>query len=442
MDSCAKKRIVIVIPSDPTVRALLSSGALLELEANCDVTLIASPEVKERLPEKAVRLSLASLRSSANRRLDRLFWFHALYIYMRQHRIRDEDSFKVSSLSWFMRRVHQALALPGLRRLVEFVDGVYFRFDVEVLRELQRIQPELLIVPGWAMDTYSHMFLRTAHLLGIPSLMVISHWDYFTKKGNLRVKPSKIYVWGRDMLDTAVTLNGVPSDEVRIVGAPQFQKYLSAVPNKVEAKTALGLDVHKRWFLFPGAGLPYDELTTLKAISERLRALGREDIGIVYRPHPRSWERQYLEPVDPSRLWNVVVDDAKDPGRQSNDYYKTLVAAVDGSISPFSTMILEVGLCGGPALCLGFSDEVNAWDFSQVIGLEHIRPLLERGWVISCTRRGDIADCLDNLLSKLEDAGLSGKVREEVRNTVFNDSRTYAERLFLAIEEDFLTSHS
>lgn len=433
------KKIVFVVSSNHAARTLLSSAALAEVEANYDLMLIASPEVNEPLPENSFVLGLPSLEGSFNRRLDRLFWFHALYVYMRRHRIRDEDSFKVSSLRWLMRRLHELLALPGLRQAVSVIDELYFRSDSSVEAALDRLRPQLLIVPGVAMDTYSHMFLRTAHRLGIPTLMIISHWDYFSKKGNLRVRPKKIYVWGNDMRESVVTKNDVPDDLVRIIGVPQFQKYLTALPSKAEAKASLGLDVSKHWLLFPGAGLPYDELAVLNAISERLQILGRDDVGIVYRPHPRPWMRKCNNPGDPTMLSNVVVDHPKLPGGLGDQHFRTLIAAVDGSISPISTMILEVGLGGGAALCLGFADNVNAWDFSQAVGFDHIRPLLDRNWVIPCVQRESLFDCLDVLLSRIGDANLHQRVKSEVKNTVFYDDETYAIRLHRAIDKDFFS---
>jgi hypothetical protein len=76
------------------------------------------------------------------------------------------------------------------------------------------------------MDTYSHLVLRSAAYLGIPSAMLVSHWDYFSKKGLLRVSPDKIYVWGDDMRRSAIEHNGLDPGRFSVVGAPQFEKYL------------------------------------------------------------------------------------------------------------------------------------------------------------------------------------------------------------------------
>ena len=85
------------------------------------------------------------------------------------------------------------------------------------------------------MDTYSHLVLRSAGHLGIPSAMLVSHWDYFSKKGMLRVSPDSIYVWGEDMRRSAIEHNGLDPGTIAVVGAPQFEKYLQPLEARREA---------------------------------------------------------------------------------------------------------------------------------------------------------------------------------------------------------------
>jgi len=432
------KVVAVVIPSDIVARKFVNSGALNVLERQTRVVFLASRDVTVALPGESVVVDLKFMESAFARRLDLLFWYHSFYVYLKRNGLEYRNTIKALSMKLMVRRLHEVLSMPILSLVVDKLDEWYFAQDENARAALATIKPDLLVTAGSALDSYSHIVLKTASKLKIPTLMVISHWDYFSKKGLLRFKPDKVYVWGDDMKNSAIKFNEVSEADVMVVGAPQFQKYLAGMPEKNAAKDELGLDAEKNWLLFPGSGIPYDELSVLKRLSELLVRSNRSDIGIIYRPHPRAWARKTKEKINLEDLKNVVIDKPQQGEGQSEAHYQKLISASEGIVSPYSTMILEGALCGLPALCVCFSDNLNIWDFAQAEAQEHIWPLLERDWVFSCSRSEDLEVVFLKFLEKIFDPQFRVAVRGQVRSTVYFDENTFAERLYEHIERDFL----
>jgi hypothetical protein len=437
--SLPRGRIVLVVPSAVIADTLVASGALDGLRDRFAVEYLCSADVAER-PDLSPRrvLAPASLRNRLLTVLDIHFWYHALFVYLRRLGIRSHRSFKIAYLKPYQRWVHRVLALPVLAGFCSWLDRrVVFPFDPPIVHYLETAKPDLVIIPGSAMDSYSHFVARSAERVGIPVLMIVSHWDYFSKKGLMRVRPQRIYVWGEDMRNLAVHSNGLDEAILRVVGAPHFEKYLRKGHRNLEARKRLDLPVGGRILLFAGTSAPYDELAVLKRLNDHLARSGREDVSILYRPHPRAWKRRLLESVDTRSLSRVLLDDASADAGTSESHYLNLMAAVDGIVSPFSTMILEGALCGRPAFCIGFGDGVNRWDFAEANHSEHIAILSGRSWMTPCADAELLETKFEEFLAGFEQTDLGERVRAEIRHTIYYDNCSYAMRLLNAIRTDF-----
>ncbi len=337
------------------------------------------------------------------------------------------------------RLVHRIAALPLIANAVSAFDGkVMFRSDAAATRLLQELRPSLVLAPASAMDSYSHMVIRSALQLGIPIAMVVTHWDYFSKKGLLRVKPDRIYVWGESMRELAVSSNRLDPEMIRVVGVPHFERYIGAVEKRREsARVRLGVPTGAMALLFAGTGAPYDELTILRRLDTVLGRKNGVETRIIYRPHPRAWARRRAEHFDVNTLASVIVDLPAQDAPTPFEHYLDLMAAIDGIVSPFSTMILEGALCGKPSLCVSFGDEVNEWDFSAANGAEHIRAVRGQAWLDTCTESADLERMFEAFLEKLGDRSLSARIMQEIKRTIYYDQESYSERLCRFLRTDF-----
>jgi hypothetical protein len=430
---------VVVVPHDVVVTTLVASGALAELERRYALVYLSSPSVTLALPAPNQALAPQSLNSRRGRALDFHFWNLSLFAYFQRHGLPDSASLKAASLPPGHRRLYRALSRPLPSRLLSLLDRrVFFARDKAITRFLREQAPALVIAPASAMDTYSHLVLRSAASLGIPTVMLVSHWDYFSKKGLLRLEPTRIYVWGEDMRRLAVERNGVDAERLAVVGAPHFEKYLKPLGQRAgAARRRLGIEAGARVVLFPGAATPFDEAAALRVLDRVAGEAGPGKVCILYRPHPRAWARRSAENIDIGSLARVRIDDPAQPGGTSDEHYLDLMSVADAVVSPFSTMTLEAALCGKPSLCTGFSDEVNSWDFAEAGNSDHIRILEGRRWLTICAERSRLGPDFRVFLAGLGDPGLAVRIRNEVRSTVFYNERSYAERLLERVQADF-----
>lgn len=435
----ALQKIVVVMPSQVTADTLMGSGALEIVQQVFSVDFLCAGEFRGIPTGDRTRiLQPAALRSRWRVFLDIHFWYHELFVYLRQAGIGYHQSFKVAYLKRYQRWLHRLLALRPFHSFVNWLDRkVIFRVDSAFVDYLREVRPALVIYPGSAMDSYSHYVVRSAQSLGIPTLMIVSHWDYFSKKGMLRTAPRRIYLWGEDMRELVMRRDSVAADALRVLGAPHFQKYLSSEISRERARHALGLPPAGRILLFAGTSTPYDEVAVLARLSNFLIQSRLNDIRIIYRPHPRAWKRIVREATDPRHLPGVLVDEPDAPRTVSGDHVTALMHAIDAIVSPFSTMILEAALCGRPAFCVGFADGVNSWDFAEALNNEHIAILRGRSWLSICKDSDRLEGQFAEFLASLDRPGVGEAIRDEVQRTVFHDDRTYADRLKDAIIEDF-----
>jgi len=220
---------------------------------------------------------------------------------------------------------------------------------------------------------------RAARLLKIKNIVLVSHWDYLSAKGIVRINPDQLWVWGEQMRNLAINFHKVLADRVKNIGVPQYQFYFDAL--KRTSLQNQNRSSENNYFLFAGTGLPYDELTPLKIIDKAIGNSLPGNIKIIYRPHPKQHERMCEHVFNQDEFKNVILDSEWMTGKVNAstyapmEYYADLLNQVDGLITPFSTLLVEAALWGKPSFILGFSDDVHEWDFENKTKEEHIKSL-------------------------------------------------------------------
>lgn len=337
------------------------------------------------------------------------------------------------------RLIYQILSYPPFNTILKWLDeNIFFINDSVVERHLNSIKPDLLIFPGSAMDAYSHIVSRTATKSKIPSVMMISHWDFFSKKSMMRFSPSKIYVWGEDMKKMALLDRSINKNSIKVVGAPNLDKYrYLAGDNRLIARSRFGIPLSTKILLFAGTSVPYDEVSVLQRINSFLKSNYIHDIYIIYRPHPRGWVRKTKATVLPADMQFVKIDQLESKNSVSQDHYIKLLSAVDGIISPFSTMILEGALCGKNVLCISFADSVNKFDFSITNSTDHLQSIRNKSWSTICDRSENFEEQFAKFIMKIGVNDGRPVPDLDIKNIIYYDDIRYSERLLLRIKQDF-----
>lgn len=434
------KSIVVVIPHNVVAKTLHGSGALSELNREFKLHFLLSPEVTECVHAPCTRIDLSYRKSFWFYRLDMLFWYSELFHFLKAKGEVLRENYKYQKLSRTSRAVCRVLSAPGIFTITRWLDRILFARDKAVGAFLRDLSPELVIMPGSALDTYSFLVGRTAREQNISTLAIVTHWDYFSKKSLFRFVPDKVYLWGRDMLESAIRYGGQNLENFAVVGAPRFQKYFSGLPSRESAAHRLGLDPAKRWLLYAAPGVPFDDLSAVEAVNRFIEKHHPGAVGLIFRPHPGALERKSRITVQIEDMPNVTLDNPIDSVMEQDQHYIDLLALCSALISPWSTMVLEFGLVGRPALCISFPDGVNEWNWTNAERGEHAEALLSRKSVVLCRRESELHDKLNELIVMSEDVHWVEQIRRSMALAVYSDNSTYAERLLRQVKQDYFAT--
>lgn len=438
--SISNRRVIaVVIPSDGIVSAFIDSGALDSLIEQLHVVFIVSPGVTKAVLGDKKTVALSKKYNFFNKYLGHHIWYISLFEYHKSRKISVNQSFKICQQDRFWRTIYHILSCPLFASIVKWCDeNIFFSHDSVVNSCLREIKPDILIFPGSAMDAYSHIVSRTAIKNNIPTAMVISHWDFFSKKSIMRFDPTKIYVWGEDMKNMALLDKTLSEKLLEIVGSPTLDRYrLGACNDRPRALSSFGVPLSAKAILFAGTSVPYDELDVLQRLNLYIENNAINDIYIIYRPHPRAWPRKTKAIIDPKNMRFVRVDQPEYGNSASEDHYLSLLSAIDGIVSPYSTMILEGALCGKKILCIGFSDSVNEFDFSITNTTEHLQSLKSKSWVTICERSENLEREFARLIDELRAPNNLQEINRGIQQIVYYDERPYSDRLLSRLNADF-----
>ena len=414
-----RRKVVVIIPSSVIKNTFVNSGSLDKLSSESDLIFFRSPDADFLNNSKIIDLNLT--KSIFLSRIDVFFWYFYLFLQFRRTGVSPERSFKVAQLKKFFLYLFHVITSPALSLIFKIVD--YFCSRNKIARSaLQKESPDLIIAPASAMDTYSYYFIREARALNIPCAMIVSHWDYFSKKG-LRITPDRLYVWGNDMYRTVLDTHFIPKEKVCILGAPHFDRYISSP--YFNSPIVSNVD-HNLTILFAGTGIPFDEENELAKLDRHIEK-NKLNISLIYKPHPRGRSRKSKGTY--SYKHTTFFDGA--------DYDQLLLLA-DGLITPFSSMILEFALIGKPSLAIFYDDNLNDWNFSEMNNEEHIKMVIEHNWLNVCKENDKLVEAFEKFLEKLADLNYARRIKLKVKNTVFySKANSFSERLYEDLSVNF-----
>ena len=414
-----KSKVVVIIPSSVVKNTFIDSGSMDKLSLESDLIFFRSPDVDFFNNSKSIDLNLANNKTAS--RFDIFFWYFYLFVHFRRIGVQPEKSFKVAQLNNFVFSLFRAISNPIFSWIIKIID--YFWSRNKIARSaLQRHSPDLVIAPASAMDAYSYYFIREAKALNIPCAMIVSHWDYFSKKG-LRIIPDRLYVWGNDMYRTVLKTQIIPKKKVCILGAPQFDRYISSPYFNSPIISKMN---HNFIILFAGTAIPFDEENELAKLDRHIEK-NKLNVSLIYKPHPRAWNRKSKGTY--SYKHTKFFDGA--------DYDQLLLLA-DGLITPFSSMILEFALLGKPSLAIFYDDDLNGWKFSEINNEEHIKMLAQHNWLTVCKDSDKLEELFNEFIEKLDDSNYAKRIKSKVKNTVFySKANSFSERLYEDLSVNF-----
>jgi hypothetical protein len=188
--------------------------------------------------------------------------------------------------------------------------------------------------------------IKTARKLGIPSVMLVWSWDNLSSKAVLQEHPDSVLVWNETQRAEAVELHGIPAERVRVVGAPNFDRFFEEVAG-VRRKVREGSEPATLLYLGSSPNIAADEPVIFDHWLEAVRSADDpplRDAAVVVRPHPASVERW--------RAWKaprgVVVDEPR--AKIDQPGLARLLARADVAVALNTSAEIEAAIAGCPVV--------------------------------------------------------------------------------------------
>ncbi len=306
------------------------------------------------------------------------------------------------------------------RALVRFFNSIIIpRHSFEVLFE--KYKPTLIFSTD-IQNEYDIRLMVEARNRGVSVISMVRSWDNLTSKGLVRFIPQKLLVHSSTVGDEAVRLQGIPRENVEIVGIPHYDFYTSGQRTEREPFfKRIGGDPSKKTLLFVPIGDRFFSHNTVdREVLEIIDKNLPNNFQILVRFPPADNVRELETKKNygriifdrPSTRFEVLKDtelSKKDDEHLADSlYYSDLI------VSGLSTMCIDGCVFNKPVILVGF-DGYNPRPYFESIrrcyDYDHFKPILESGGVRYAQNPGELVHFMKYYI---EDPGRDRIGREKV----------------------------
>ncbi|WP_179376463.1 hypothetical protein [Winogradskyella wichelsiae] len=451
------KKILLIIPDGVGIKNYLYSKLLTELKSDDIQIVIWSPLPKEVFNEverlHGITIEYKAIILLAEPPLTRLYREATTYARLKHNVILKNNTSLLTnwpkpkgySKRAFMQRIAQVLGnylTKDYKRILSYEAKSKQHWGMAVIAKykayLEALQPQSVFITHQRVGSLMPICLA-AKQLNIKVTTAIFSWDNLPK-ARLCVTADQYLVWGdwmqREMADYYPE---IPSEQIKLVGTPQFEFYLEdkqVIPRKAFAKQH-NLDENKAWICFSGDDektSPYDP-QYLYDLAASLK--GRTDIQIIFRRCPVDFSERYnqvleqfqshIVAIDPiwnkiSGNWGGYYPDYKDVNLQLN-----LAMHCELVYNLGSTMAFDFSIFNKPCIYINYDVAHNRdWSVTTIYQYQHFRSMKNLEGVVWLNSKQEIIKTIDQVLTKPTDMA---KDKEQWRKRVvlhpLNESSRY-----------------
>lgn len=290
-----KKRIGFFISDKAYVRNFIDTGILNNLSKSFDIyvffkkdlnfeknkiidaKLIESYELSknDKYHQYANLVSLWNRKEKAISFEKRVIEYYNIDII----KIKNFFSFIKSRLSFYLLIFFSSqFVFPIFKKI--FINRI--KRNTDLINKIKKYEIDLVIQPtsGHLSDTLD--LLSYCNEKNILSYLIIDNWDNLSSKVCYYYKPDFISTWGEQSKLHAIKFQDLKREQITVVGSARFDNYF-----KIRDENITKI-FEKKYVLFLGSSLPWDENFALKILDDHLQKNKDyyKDLFIVYRPHP------------------------------------------------------------------------------------------------------------------------------------------------------------
>ena len=446
-------KILVFVEVDVVIRHFIHSQAFKNLSLKHDVAYVFPPGYK-RLG--AVDLSSLDLGTARNLSLPadntRLALWRRLFFV---EQLRGSAGLKGSIARGYRKLFrtynppkayiyYRFLGLP----LIFFVFSSFTRLLLALYPNkplhslLHSEKPDLILHPCVLEGAYINDLVHTAGFYNIPTVIIMNSWDNPASKRSVVGTNYWLLVWGPQTRAHAEQIMRMPQQRIIEFGAAQFDVYKTPpLINRETLISAHGLTCSRPVLMYAGSSKSTDEFDHLQRLDVAITKGLLPALSIIYRPHPWGEGGKGGSRFLTHSFNHVVVDVSMrdylhrvshgDRSKSLPDYADTrdLLHAVDGIISPLSTLLIEAMMLGKPPLCFMPLEEHAADHFQLARHQIHFDELLSHPEVVVAWGLQSLIQGVSELLQRSKDPSYSERLRISSQYFVKSFSKPFSERI-------------
>jgi hypothetical protein len=275
-------------------------------------------------------------------------------------------------------------ALGGLERLIPAA--------AELRDALEALDVDLVfIVTRCTLSGHEGTVVKAARALGLPTLMLVWSWDNLSSKAILHEHPDRLLVWNETQAREAYELQGVAPERVEVVGAPNFDRFFSAVEAAGDRRSGATIV-----YLGSSTNVAPDEPTIFARWLAAVRAEpSLRHVEVLVRPHPAGDAWLDWTPPDGVSLQRPAK-------KVEPDALAELLARADAVVALNTSAEIEAAIAGRPMLTFRAGADAPGQE-----GSIHFAYLLEQngGFVLDAATLDDHVRQLVRALAGAHDLG-------------------------------------
>lgn len=274
----------------------------------------------------------------------------------------------------------------------------------------EKYQPSLVFSTS-IISTPDILLMKEARRRGVKAVSMVKSWDNVAKFF-YRVAPDKLLVQNELMRDAADKLQNFDKSKIRVVGFPQFDKYIdkSIILPREEYFSRIGLDPDRKLIFFGSEGVwaPYDdsiaEMLSNAVVNDRLV----KPCSLIIRPHFTDFKNDRFDRFANTK--NVKVDDNYhisdffldnwDPSNEESRLFINLLFYADLMVTTTSTLTLDAACFDKPIINVAFNILYkDGKDISDLFyNKDHYKWVLDTGAVDLVGSESELFDSVNKYL--------------------------------------------
>ena len=442
-----RPRIIVILPRGEAIRNFVYSGALDELSANAEITLLSifpSEQIWSQLKQRyehVVPMHEYSYRWLVRFVREELDVAHGRWLWSKgaQARWQWRDQETTSVPRWLKRTAKKLLCYPfanrpGLELLSNLESWVShsFRATDDYIRLFRELEPDLVFNGSQVHNLVSLPAVHAARELGIPVATFVFSWDNLTSQGRIYPQSDYYLVWNESLAKGLLEIyRSLKREQIFVTGTPQFDFHFrpeiysarDEFCRMISADHQLPIVLYTTGMANHVIGEPW--------VVERIADILREmtDFGppqLVVRILPKgpqgSFEdikRRRKDILFPQVAWE---QSWLTPTIEDTHLLTNTLRHTDVGINIASTISLELCMFDKPVINVGFPapniDPSKEFDYTRYYEFEHYRPVVLSGAIELANSEDDLRKKIFNALTHPKELSLQ---RASLLRSFFGD---------------------